>query len=411
MKRSLFVVALLAAGTGSASGIAITTHSARATGMGTAVTAHLDDATTMAYNPAGLAAVQGLEVFLGDSLILPDVSFTPQGGGAQQSTEFWVAPPPHLYVAAPVFKGLVAGVGLYVPFGNQIRWGDDFAGRFISTQSELAVFDINPTVAYALTDWLRVGVGAQIIYSTVDLRRQFLAPLPTGTVQGDLKLTGNDWGLSYDVGFQVEPVKDFLYFGATYRHRFKLDYDGEAEFSNVNPEQAQPFFPTQGVTAGVTMPSSLALGVAVRPMERLRVAFDATWFEWSRLKQLTVEFENPAFNSEVPLDWHTRWNFHVGAEYGVSEFLTLRGGLGYDPTPVPDNTLSPLLPDSTRLTVLAGLGLNFGRFQVGAGYELLFLQEKESTFPPLPGTYNGMGHVLSVTVGYVASRCPPGKTR
>lgn len=410
MKRLLFTVALLTAGASSAAGVAITTHGARATGMGTAVTAHLDDATTMAYNPAGLASVQGLEVFLGDSLILPDVSFTPQGGGNTQSTEFWVAPPPHLYIAHPIIKGLVGGVGLYVPFGNQIRWSDDFAGRFVSQQSQLAVFDINPTLAYAVNDWLRVGVGAQIIYSTVDLRRRIAIPLPGGTAEGGVKLTGNDWGLSYDVGFQVEPVKDFLYFGATYRHRFKLDYEGDAEFSDI-PAPAQALFPEQSVTAGITLPSTLSLGVAVRPMENLRVAFDATWFEWSRFKELAIQFENPAFNSSIPLDWHTRWLFHLGAEYGVSEFLTLRGGLGYDPTPVPDNTLSPQLPDSTRLTAFAGLGLTFGRFQVGAGYELLFLQEKASTFEPLPGTYNGMGHVLSLTVGYVATRCPPGKTR
>jgi len=410
MKRLLFVVALLTAGTGSAAGIAITTHSARATGMGTAVTAHLDDATTMAYNPAGLAAVNGLEVFLGDSLILPDISFTPQGGGDTQSTEFWLAPPPHLYVAYPFFKGLVGGVSLYVPFGNQIRWEDDFVGRFVSTESRLAVIDINPTVAYAPTDWIRVGVGLQLIYSTVDLRRRIAIPLPTGTAEGGVKLTGDDWGISYDVGFQVEPVKDFLYFGAVYRHRFKLDFEGDAEFSDI-PGPAQPLFPEQDVRAGVTLPGSLSLGVAVRPMERLRVAFDATWWEWSRLDTLAVQFDNPAFNTTTPLDWHTRWNFHLGAEYGVSELLTLRGGLGYDPTPIPDNTLSPLLPDSTRLTVLAGVGLTFGRFQVGAGYELLFLNEKQSTFEPLPGTYDGNGHVLSITVGYVASRCPPGKTR
>ncbi len=410
MKRLLFVVALLAAGAGSAAGLSVSTHSGRATGMGTAVTAHLDDASTMAYNPAGLAAVNGLEVFLGDSLVLPDVRFTPQGGGATQSTEFWIAPPPHAYLAHPIFPGLVAGIGFYMPFGNQLRWQDDFVGRFLSTQSKLAVYDINPTVAFALADWLRVGAGFQLIYSTVDLRRRIEIPLPTGATEGGVKLTGSDWGVSYDVGFQVEPVKDFLYFGATYRHRFKLDFEGEAEFSDI-PGPAQPLFPTQDVTAGVMLPSTLSLGLAVKPARGLRLAFDATWFEWSRLKQLAVEFENPAFNSTVPLDWHTRWNFHLGAEYMASRMLTLRGGLGYDPTPVPDNTLSPLLPDSTRLSAFAGLGLNFCRFHVDAGYELLFLQEKTSTFPPLPGTYNGNGHVLSVTVGYTSSRCAAGTTR
>lgn len=411
MKRLLFAVVLLAVGTSQAAGISITTHSARATGMGTAVTAHLDDATTMAYNPAGLAQIHGLEVFLGDTPIYPDVKFTPQGSTTSQSTDFTVAPPPHLYIAYPFLERFAAGVGFYVPFGNRIHWPDDFVGRFVATKSDLSVFNINPTVAWAPLDWVRVGVGAQIIYSTVDLRRRLAIPLPTGVAEGGVKLTANDWDLSYDVGIQVEPVKDFLYVGASYRHKYTLDFnDGDAEFSDI-PAPAQPLFPNQGVAAKATMPNTLTLGIAVRPMPNLRVGFDAAWFNWSRLDELNIRFDNPAFNSTVPLDWHNRWNFHLGAEWGLSEFLTLRGGLGYDPTPVPDNTLSPLLPDSTRLTVFGGLGLTFGRFQVGAGYELLFLQEKTSTFAPLPGTYDGMGHVLSVTVGYVAQRCPPGKTR
>ncbi|XXF74938.1 outer membrane protein transport protein [Myxococcaceae bacterium GXIMD 01537] len=407
MKRLLWAAALFAAGSSQAAGIAISTHGARATGMGTAVTAHLDDATTMAYNPAGLAEVDGLQVLLGDTLIRPHVNFTLKDTNTTQSTEFWLAPPPHAYVAYPILKGLTAGVGLYMPFGDQIRWPDDFVGRFLSTQSKLVTWDFNPTLAYAPTDWIRVGAGLQLIYATVDLQRKLAIPLPGGITEGDLKLSGNDWGVSFDVGFQVEPVQDFLYVGAVYRHRVPLGFEGDAEFTNI-PEPVRPLFPDQGVSADITLPSTLGLGVAVKPMPNLRLAFDARWYEWSRIKDLTIEFENPALTTSTPKDWHVRWTFQVGAEYGVSELLTLRAGAGYDPTPVPDNTASPELPDSTRWTGSVGAGLTFGRFQVGAAYELLLLNEKTSTLAALPGTYNGTGHVLSITVGYVASNCPPG---
>lgn len=404
MKRLLFVVSLLAAGATQAAGFNITTHSARATGMSTAVTAHLDDASTMAYNPAGLAAIDALDVQVGDTLIYPHVNFQLQGSDVKQSTETWIGPPPHLYLAYPFLQHFAAGVGVYVPFGDQIRWPADFVGRELATESKLYVLDINPTVAYAPVDWIRFGVGLQILYSDVSLRRQVAIPgAPAGT-EGSTHLSGNDWGAAVDVGLQVEVVRHFLNFGATYRSRGVLNYQGSIEFSDI-PAPAQPFFQTSNASAKLTLPASLALGVAVFPVEHLRVAFDATWWQWQTVQELAIVADNPLYSSTLPKKFHNRWSFHLGGEYGVSKLLTLRAGAGYDKTPIPDETLTPELPDATRLIGNLGVGLTFGHINVGAGYEFLWLQNKTSTSPLLPGTYDGTAHVLSVTVGYKGQGC------
>jgi long-chain fatty acid transport protein len=90
----------------------------------------------------------------------------------------------------------------------------------------------------------------------------------------------------------------------------------------------------------------------------------------------------------------------VGGEYLVTDALAVRAGFVYDPTPSPEETLAPDLPDADRLKLSVGAGYGFGAFRVDAGYQLVLLQERRSTFPLLPGTYDGMAHVVGLTLGY-----------
>ena len=48
---------------------------------------------------------------------------------------------------------------------------EDFPGRHISQESELASFYISPVIAYALTDEFSIGGGLDIVMSTVELGR------------------------------------------------------------------------------------------------------------------------------------------------------------------------------------------------------------------------------------------------
>jgi long-chain fatty acid transport protein len=149
------------------------------------------------------------------------------------------------------------------------------------------------------------------------------------------------------------------------------------------------------------MPASLGLGVAVTPIPRLTLAFDANWVRWSSLEQLFFELQTTAAASPpAPKNWEDRWNFRLGGEYGVTDALAVRAGIVYDPTPSPEETLSPDLPDADRLRFSVGAGYAFSSFRVDAGYQLVVLQEQRSTFPPLPGTYSGTAHVIGLTLGY-----------
>ncbi|AKJ08198.1 long-chain fatty acid transport protein [Archangium gephyra] len=390
MKKTLTVVTLLAAGASQAAGLAIDTQGSRATGMGSTGVASMRDASSIYYNPAGILGVNKLDIQLGDSLILGHLSFTPQGSDVEQ-TQDPSSPPPHGYLVYKITDQLAAGVGVFTPFGAKSKWPEDFVGRQIARESQVATFDINPTVAFAPLSWLRLGVGFQAVYGTLDASRQ----TPGGT--GELALSTSTWGMGYNAGVQADLLPGMLTLGAHFRSRVLMFLEGDADFSG--PVSAA--IPDQPVRLDVELPASLGLGVAFTPMQKLLLAADVNWVKWSSVQQLLFEFETtPTLNQPSVKNWEDRWNFHVGGEYMVTDALAVRAGFVYDPTPSPAATLAPDLPDADRIRVSLGAGYAFSSFHVDAGYQFVSFMENESTFSPLPGTYKGSAHVIGLTLGY-----------
>ncbi|MBU8900157.1 transporter [Corallococcus sp. H22C18031201] len=394
MKKALSLVTLLAAGASQAAGFQIDTHSARATGMGSAATAWLDDSSAIYSNAANIVGVNKLDITLGDTGILPSINFTPVGASASQGQKTTLSPPPHLFIVAKPFDRAAFGVGVFTPYGARSRWVDDFVGRFRGHESALATYYINPTFAYELHPRFRFGVGLDIARATIDLRRQ----LNFVNSEGTIHLGGADWGSGFNVGVQAS-ILDNLKMGLQYRSAVKIGFKGKADFQNI-PTEFQSLLQDQKATADVTLPSTVTAGLAYSPMDRLLIAADASWVDWSTFSELAIHFENPAIDNPVPKKWRARWKYSIGGEYGVTPDLQVRLGFVYDPSPSPNSTLTPDLPDANRLKVTAGVGYQFKPFRADLGYQFVALSDKQSTSPGMSGTYSGTAHVFGLTLGY-----------
>jgi long-chain fatty acid transport protein len=396
MKKTLTLVTLLAAGTSQAAGIAVDTQQGRATGMGSTGVAHSQDASAIYYNAAGILGVKQLDAQLGGTLIAGSLSFTPEGGTRQ--TQNPLAPPPHAYFVYKFSPQVAAGVGVFTPFGASSQWPEDFVGRELAKTSRVATYDINPTVGFAPLDWLRLGAGVQVVYGTLDVSRAINFG-PAG--EGSVALSASDWGFGYNVGVQADLVPQFLTLGAHYRGQVNMKLGGDATFENIPPSLAPlPPFQNSPINANLTLPASAGLGLALVPLPKLLVALEANWVQWSSLQEILFEFDRPERNARSVKDWHSRVNVRLGGEYGVTDALAVRAGFVYDPTPSPEETLAPDLPDANRLKFSLGAGYTFSSFRADLGYQFVMLQEQRSTFQALPGTYSGSAHVLGLTLGY-----------
>jgi long-chain fatty acid transport protein len=395
MKKTLSLVTLLAAGASQAAGFQIDTQSARSTGMGNAATAVLDDSSAIYSNAANILGVEKLDIRIGDTGILPSIEFTPTGGTAQ-GQKMTLSPPPHVFVVYRPFEKAAFGLGAYTPYGARSRWVDDFVGRFKGRESSLAAYYINPTFAYQVHESIRLGVGVDIVRSTVELKRA----LNFVESEGAVHLGGGAWGVGFNAGIQAEILKDELTVGVHYRSAVSATFKGSADFQNV-PLEFQSRLVDQAVEADVKFPATLSFGLATRPLEQLTVALDVQLVDWASFQALTIQFPgNPALNNPVAKQWVAKAKYHLGAEYGLTPDLQLRAGFVVDLSPSPAETLTPDLPDADRYKVTVGAGYKLGRLRADAAYQLVLLAKTESKAPGIEGNYSGTAHVFGVTLGY-----------
>ncbi|MCK5145686.1 outer membrane protein transport protein [bacterium] len=170
-------------------GTQIGTVGARATAMGSCFRGLADDWTAIFFNPAGLTQI-GKWTFGGSmGLIIPSAEFTPYAYAldvtgtppsfpfagihttAMTATEqrFYV---PSAAIAYRYSKKLVFGLGVYAPFGLGTEWDlmtlPSSYGNTLSKEkehfSDHQVINIQPTVAYQLSEKVSVGLGLSLVY-------------------------------------------------------------------------------------------------------------------------------------------------------------------------------------------------------------------------------------------------------
>lgn len=386
-------------------GFKLDVHGARATGMGGAVTAFIDDPSAIYYNPAGIAGRKGVGIQVGDTLIIPMLSFTHAADGDVTSSPLSVSPPPHGHVTFGITEDLAIGVGVFSPFGASGKWPPTWEGRFKAISSSLQMFDINPTLAYRLHPRFKLGAGFNAIRGTVLIERG----LNFVDTEGSVMLGGGTWGFGWNVGAQVEIVENRLFFGATYRGPVTMSFEGKAHFENV-PTEFAGRLKDQPITARVVLPTQANFGLTVQPMDNLRLSLDADYVEWSSFTELAINFENPDLTVPLRKSWIDQVSVHVGGEFMPTKSVAIRLGVVYDPTPSPRSTLTPDLPDSTRVKVTAGVGWQHEiGFSVDLGYQFVVLTGADSTAPGFEGKYSGTAQVIGLTLGYrmpVAARAP-----
>jgi len=107
--------AIAAPRTARASGFHVDEQDAAATGRSGAVIAHATNASSIYYNPAGMAELHGLQLQLGGTAVRPTAEFTPAEGGEKTKAN------PDTFVLPQLFASWRADTGLLVSAGAEHR--------------------------------------------------------------------------------------------------------------------------------------------------------------------------------------------------------------------------------------------------------------------------------------------------
>jgi len=405
MKNKLVLACILSTLTGTttmavAAGFKINEQGAKAMGMANAFVAQADDPSALFYNPAGIAFLKGTQVSLGSLIIaVPQTEFTgttsisgniPLGNGTspvyeKAKRDLFISP--SLYAtysleSIPVTFGL--GVNSIYPLAKS--W--DNSSVFRNQIENIAIKPINfqPTVAYRFDDLnLSIAAGLDVTHTIVTLQKSAYTSSITGGAPygafelGELGVDGTATDVGWNAGMLWKPRKD-LSFGVSYRSEITLHIKGDANFQATTPaglsamgvdyttlpSSAIPFTRTRFTSTAsttITLPDSLSMAVAWKPIEKLTLEFDAERTGWSSYNKLEIAFDSSSelnvFNNKPsPKNWKDVWAYKVGGQYAYNKNIDLRAGYAYDTNPIPDSTLGPELPDSDRHNVSMGMGIH-----------------------------------------------------
>lgn len=413
-----FFVCTLAVGMLFGGGFNLYEFGARSSSLGGAVVAQAHDASTVFYNPSGLAFLPGTNFYGGVSLISSATKFAgavPTWGGVKAKTESQWFSPIGVYLSHKFSERFAAGVGVTNPFGLGVKWADDFPGDYISRKSQIISFYVSPVFAFRVTPEISIGGGPDIVYSSVDLI-QGLYPFKgggsTGPEVGEAELEGNS---GIGVGFSASAMykTERAAIGFLYRHEVKNTFDdGTAKFTyyeNAADQNALAFaklnIKDQKVSTEVTYPNFLSFGAYYLVTPKLGAEVDVMWFRWSTVQHLRLIFDTLP-EGHLHLHYSNSWQFRIGAHFEATEQLSFRAGYIYDQTPQPTESVGPLLPDADRNDFSVGVGYDFGRVQADVGYMFVNFLERstvedgvgknDSSFD---GTYNSDANLFFLSLG------------
>jgi long-chain fatty acid transport protein len=399
-----------------------------------------EDASTIFFNPAGMTRLPGRQVVGALHAIRPKTEFNNTGstlapaqgvlGGNGGDASDW-AFVPNAYLSWQLNDRWFVGVGLGAPFGLKTEWEANWVGRFHAIESEFKSINVNPSVAFKLSDQVSLGFGVSwqraeatltqaanyaAIAATVGGPAAAAALTAAGQNQGTVKVESDDDSWGWNVGALFNLWSNTR-IGIAYRSQIEHDLTGPASFAN-RPALLAAFLPDGPTTANVKLPASASWSIFHQLNPKWDLMADITWTDWSTLNALNIYRTNGTLFTSTPLEWEDTWRFSAGANYHHSGEWTFRFGAAFDQTPVHDTDRTPRLPDGDRYW--AAIGAQYRMSKQAAfdfGYAHLFVKDANlnlctpsyaaahptagcATKNILSGTSNGYVNILSAQFRY-----------
>ena len=388
-----------------AGGFGIATQSGSGTGNAFAGGAAVaDDASVVWSNPAGMTALPlGKHVSGALHAIKPSFKF-----GNAGSTGIFAAPGtgdggdgggwafvPNGFFAMDINPALRFGVALNAPFGLKTDYDLGWRGQLLALKSEIRTVNVQPSLAYKISDSFSVGAGVSV--QKIDATLTNFAG-----AAGFANLKADDYGYGFNLGVAFQPAPGTR-IGAHYRSSIKYDLEGNATFSAA-PAGNTP------VRADLKVPNSFSISASHQLSPAWELMGDITWTGWSKVQQLVVVRSGAVApgSTLTTLDfrWDDTWRFGVGANYKMNEQMKLRFGVAFDQTPTNDLTRTPRLPDQDRKWLAFGFQYKpskQGTLEIAYAHEFVKDARVSASTAPLScpanclnGTFKDKADIISI---------------
>lgn len=404
-KFTLLLIAMIASIMVKAGGYQINIQGIKQNGMGYIGTGFTLDASSVFFNPGGMSYVKTKFSFVtGVSGVYANTTFRKIAPSVYQAqTDNPLSPPLHFYGTYKINEKLSVGLGVNTPFGNSLKWGDTWDGRYLISDISFHAFNFQPSLSYKFCDYFSLGAGFNYMTGTVSLSK--MLPVADANGEGKSTLEGNTSNFGYTIGIMSKPTSK-LGIGITYRSKIEMKMEGGDVTFKV-PAALSTNFPS-GVKfdAMLPMPASLNIGVSYQINDKLLVGADLNYVFWSVYDSLIFDFtpntssledsRNPRLYEDAPV-------IRIGAQYQYNDKLTCRAGAYFDKSPVKDDYLNPETPSTNQIGLSLGASYKVNsRLNLDASFVYLMGLERDASYSPanFAGTYKSVTVLPGIGVSY-----------
>ena len=368
-----------------------------------------DDLSAVHYNPAGMTLLEGTRFQAGGVWIGINADYNGDSG-ASENGRLKGQMIPAGYVTHQVNDKVWLGFAMTVPYGMGTEYDRNWEGKERGTSAKIYTFDMNPNIAYKVSDFISIGGGISVQYAKAKLGMDMGS---LSTRMGDLgighaKLEADSWDWGFNLGVMISPT-DKLRFGLAYRSAIKHDADGHTDLTNSQLLRSVTQLATSDLlsmdsttvnsSASLKTPDTVMLTGTWEATDQLRLSGLIRWANWSNFDTLkihnssSIDMGSLLQNSDllalitdpnamtklgqlsetqIENDWQDTWLFSVGADYKINSDFTVRGGIAYETSPIDDqSTRMAVIPDTDRLWLSLGASWYATKdlqFDVGATY-------------------------------------------
>jgi len=433
-------IALACASTAHAAAFQLKENSAK--GLGRAFAGSISapgDASVVGGNPAAMRHLDGRQFQADLSVISFSAEFSGRAdylngllgnafpiSGGDGGDAGKVAPIPAAYFHLPFGENdqYHFGVSLHAPFGFGTKYDRNWMGRYNATKTELEAVDLGLAFSYDVNPYLSFGANVFVEHLSIELQNAvdfgsllFPTGLPIftpGSQDGYSTIKGSN----NEVGFSVGGLFSFTentHLGLSYRSKVthKIN-DGDAIFDVPTAVRAaldgggqgNVFVNTNG-RANVTLPAVITASLTHTINDRWTVMADVSSTQWKKaFDRVVVRFDSDQPDNALEFNYKNTMFGSIGAEYTLSNTVTLRGGVAYDPTPTAYADRDVRVPDQTRKWLSLGLSWTPSeRAEYNFGYTHLFVNDanvdtRNATGNRARGSFDVNGDIFAASMNY-----------
>jgi long-chain fatty acid transport protein len=364
-----------------------------------------NDASTAFGNPAGMTRL-GSQLLFGLQPLIVTTEFDVDTGTTVSGTSGGNAggfvPAGGVYAIYSLLDDLKLGFAFNSYAGGALNYDSDWVGRYITTESELLTFNLNPVIAYRVLPWLSLGAGFSVQWAKLKSELA-ISNAAEQLPDGFMKYDDTNFGFGGNFGALFE-IDSKTRVGLTYRSQVNQEFDDVPAFGQLGPG-LETLLRQSGVLNAslgldLTIPQEVMLSVYRDITDDLAVMANFNWQNWQQFGDINLSLSTvPPRSQAVDANFNDTFQGAIGAHYRLGEPTLLQLGFAYDSSAVDTDDRSPALPVDRQIRFAVGVQYEINdAYTIGAAYEYANLGSADIDTTRRSGTVQGDYQTNSLNV-------------